>query len=574
MLATCGVPQSGPAERTITVQRDNIDASIATTGTVTPAAQARLNFRVNGVLSQYSVPVGARVTAGQELATLDAPELDAAVAVAEANLSDARAALKAARAKLDLMQTGPRAESVAQARADLMAAQARLAARLRQGRVEEVASRQAALDAANAKLEAMQRGGRSEDIAQAQAALDQARAKLQALQNGPRPEQVAIYRTQVEQARNALLAAQLNRDAICGMGKGGPCDAANAQVYAAQNGVDLANQQMRLNTAPPTASDLMQAQAAVTSAAQALERAKVPYTAEDIQQQRDAVIQAQKAVDLASRPNTQPDIDEAAAAVESAEAALGIAQSPFVPQEIEQAEAAVQQAEAGVQLREAQLRTAKLNQGYRSLRAPFDGVVLSEPGNPGEAVGPGGVLAEPAAANAPGNPVPSAEPVLLLASDRGVQINANIDQIDIDRVKVGQRVEVTLDAFPNRKFTGKVTFVPAQGTAVQNVQQYVVYIGLDDDARILKPGMTASCAIVVDSKSDALTVPTAAIQNVAGRPAVLLKAPDGGVREQPVETGLANATTTEVVSGLQLGDMVVLGRITPPPAPGGSGTGR
>src|SRR5581483_9335007 len=116
----------------------------------------------------------------------------------------------------------------------------KLAALQAGGRPEDVASKQAALDAQQAKLKAMQAGARAEDVAQAQANLDQAQAKLQALKAGPRAEQVSIYKTQVEQAKNALLAAQLTRDATCGLGKGGACDAATAQVNAAQNGVDLA----------------------------------------------------------------------------------------------------------------------------------------------------------------------------------------------------------------------------------------------------------------------------------------------------------------------------------------------
>jgi hypothetical protein len=69
-----------------------------------------------------------------------------------------------------------------------------------------------------------------------------------------------------------------------------------------------------------------------------------------------------------------------------------------------------------------------------------------------------------------------------------------------------------------------------------------------------------------------LVVPSAAVQNVDGRSMVLLKGSDGGTHERPVQTGLSNPSTTEVVSGLQPGDTVVLGRvISSGPGPAKSG---
>jgi len=572
-LAACGMPQNSPSAgggHSATVTRGTAESTVDASGTVVPASQSRLNFRVAGVFEQYEVGVGDHVKAGQELARLQAPDEDAAVTEAQANLAKAQAGLKMAQAKLDAIVSGPLPENVQQARATLATAQSKLAALQAGGRPEDVASKQAALDAQQAKLKAMQAGARAEDVAQAQANLDQAQAKLQALKAGPRAEQVSIYKTQVEQAKNALLAAQLTRDATCGLGKGGACDAATAQVNAAQNGVDLANQQLALNTAPPTATDLAQAQAAVTAAQRALDKAKTPYTQQDLQQQNDAVLQAQQAVDMAQKPYRQQDIDQAQVAVQSAQAALNLAQHPYQDTDREQAQAGVDQAQAAVQEAQSRLDTAKLNQSYKSLVAPYDGVILSEAASPGESVGPNGVAPMQTAGSSSSDATAAADPAILIASDQGTRINANVDEADISQVHVGQQVNVTFDALPDKKFTGKVSFVPTQGTTVQKVQQYVVYVTLDGSSDQLKPGMTANCSLVVKTKDNALMLPSAAIQNVDGHAVVLVVSPGGAVRQQPIEVGMTNPATTEVLSGVNEGDVVSLDRLASAAPSGGS----
>jgi len=560
ILASCGTPQPQASQELAKVRRDNIESVVSVTGTVTPRAQSRLNFRVNGLFSKYEAEVGAHVTAGQELALIDAPELDAAVAKAQAVVDAARAKVQSAEAQLELIHDGPRAGNIQQAAAGVAGAQAKLDAELAQGRAEDIAAKQAALDSANAKLALMQRASRAEDLAQGQAKLDQAKAKLEALTNGPRPEQVSIYRTQVEQAKNALLAAQLSRDATCGLGKGGACDAANAQVNAAINGVDLANQQMHLNTAGPTSTDLAQAQAAVRAAQSGLDKLRTPYTAEEIAQQQAAVAQAQDALALAQRPYTAQEIDQARAAVLSAQASLTLAQQPYQPADEKQAQAAVDAAQAELHQDQAELELAQVNQSFKSIKAPYDGVVLSETANQGEAVGPNGLLPSITSSSGPAAAAVQGDPVIVVASDKGVQINANVDETDITRVHPGQRVEITFDAFPERQFSGKVTFVPAVGTTVQNVQQYTIYVSVDQgDVSLLKAGMTANCSVVVASAGNSLVVPTSAVREVDGHATVARVDSSGESRPETVQTGLSNASNTQIVDGLQDGDAVLVG---------------
>src|SRR5438128_2554457 len=116
LLAGCGSigASTTTAPRTATVGRSQQHVEVTLTGLVVPAVQSKLNFRVPGVFVGYKVAIGEHVTACQELATIDAPDLDMAVASVKYDVANAQALLDSAQARLDAVQSG-RAASVAQA---------------------------------------------------------------------------------------------------------------------------------------------------------------------------------------------------------------------------------------------------------------------------------------------------------------------------------------------------------------------------------------------------------------------------------------------------------------------------
>jgi len=556
LLAGCGTTETGQA---LPVKRENIRADLVATGIVAPAVQSKLNFRVSGIFRGYKVAAGDHVDANQPLAVLDAPDQDLALAKAEYDLATAKSALATAISKLQATQNGPRPGSVEQANGNLAAAQAKLAHTAGAGRATDVAAKQAALDAEKAKLQLMLEGGRPEAIARGQATLDQAKAKLQALQNGPRPEQIAVWRGQLEQAKDSLLAAQISRDAACGS-SGAACDAANAQVLAAQSGVDVSARQLAVNTAPPVATDLAQAQAAATAAQQDLELAKRPYSELEVQQQRDAVAVAEQALRNAQQPFTSDEIAQAQAGVQSARGALTEAQQPYTDQDLSQAQAAVDQAQAQVTYAQAGLDNARLNRDNTTLTAPYSGTVLEENAKPGEGVGPVGVSTTSVQTTG-GEAVSTAgNAAILLASDEGLAVNLSIGESDIARVQLGEEVTLGFDAYPGRQYHGKVTFVPHLGDTVQNVQQYIAKVAINADPSLPppKPGMTASCVLPFQ-KSGVVAVPNGAVfRDPSGQPIVVIKDGASG-HSVHVQTGIADSQNTEIVSGLKEGEQVLVG---------------
>jgi HlyD family secretion protein len=564
LLSSCGASNTPIPAVTLAPQR--FEGAISATGLVVPAVQSKLNFRVPGVFVGYSAAVGEHVEANQELGAIEAPDLELTIANARYDLASANANLKTAQAKLNAIQSGAKQGSIDQASGNLAKAQARLQATLDGGRPEDVAAKEAALDAAQAKLDLMLKGPRPESVGQPQAQLDSARAKLQALKDGPAPEQVAIWRSQIEQSKNSLLAAQLNRDATCGFGKGGACDAGNAQVNSAQNAVDVANQQLALGVAPPRPAPLAQAQADVNAAQQALELARRPFTPEDIRQQKDAIVQAQQALLLARRPSDVHDVAQARADVQAAQGALDLARLPYTGTDSDQAQAAVDQAQAQLDVAQVKLANANLNAGYRKLRAPYSGTVLAETAKPGEQVGPEGVSTTQIITSRGDAVSVGGNAAVVIAADQGLTVNADVDVNDILHITLGEPVQLTFDALPGVTYNGRVSFVPSQEQTVQNIQQYIVQVALDlpPGAPQPRPGMTANCTFKY-AKENVLAIPSSAIGNDNGRSVVTLRNADGTTESIPVETGSTNADQTEIVGGLKSGQQVLV-RAVPRPA--------
>jgi len=158
----------------------------------------------------------------------------------------------------------------------------------------------------------------------------------------------------------------------------------------------------------------------------------------------------------------------------------------------------------------------------------------------------------------------SAAPVITVADLNRLQVNAFVDETDIGKIKVGQPASVTVDAFPNEPFTGKVTKVNSGSTLQQNVVTYGVTVAITDPHHRLKPDMTATVDITVSSRPRALVVPDEAVkpENMESFVGVL---PAGAAKpeKRKVVIGVSDGTNTQIVSGLKEGEVVVLAGWTP-----------
>jgi multidrug efflux pump subunit AcrA (membrane-fusion protein) len=138
---------------------------------------------------------------------------------------------------------------------------------------------------------------------------------------------------------------------------------------------------------------------------------------------------------------------------------------------------------------------------------------------------------------------------------------ANLTEIDIINVKADQKVTLTLDAYPDNTFTGKVLAVNTSGSVSSGVTSYPVTILLDPVSVEIYPNMAVSMEIITSIKTDVILVPTTAIQIVNDQSVVQIMK-DGQVTTVEVEIGNSNDLQTEVVSGVSEGDEVVTSIIT------------
>jgi len=138
------------------------------------------------------------------------------------------------------------------------------------------------------------------------------------------------------------------------------------------------------------------------------------------------------------------------------------------------------------------------------------------------------------------------------------QITASVSltEIDVIKVKSGQKVTITMDAFPDKTFTGQVLAINTNGQSSSGVTSYPTIIVFDSSLPNMYPNMSVSVNIIIDSKTDVLTIPTSSIQTTNGQSTVkVLK--DGQTSEVTVETGLSDTTNTEIISGLNEGDTII-----------------
>jgi multidrug efflux pump subunit AcrA (membrane-fusion protein) len=149
---------------------------------------------------------------------------------------------------------------------------------------------------------------------------------------------------------------------------------------------------------------------------------------------------------------------------------------------------------------------------------------------------------------------------IVLVNTRHVEFWGSVDEIDIMKIKVGQRATISVDAVPDKKFTGVVTFISPKGTAdANNVVKYSVRIKLDATDVALKGKLTATADIGITTIENALLVPLSAITTTGSVSTVTVVSGDkGGTEKKTVTLGTQNQQYVQVIEGLGDGDTVII----------------
>lgn len=233
------------------------------------------------------------------------------------------------------------------------------------------------------------------------------------------------------------------------------------------------------------------------------------------------------------RSGTRPQLNAAYARVLQAQRELERVEAGPNGVQIEQAEIRVRQAQAGV--------TRAEREYYRTLlTAPFDGIVSALMTEIGGLTGPGVTVIE-------------------LTDVSQLQLTVQVDEIDISLIEAGQPARIQIDALPGIELNAALDRIAPSGTPDNGIVSYAVDVAFLESAVDVRVGMTAEASVVVEEVHDVLVVPNLYIRRDRSNRAFVDVLRDGRlVSDVEITLGLIGQDNSEVVAGLQLGDVVAI----------------
>jgi len=294
---------------------------------------------------------------------------------------------------------------------------------------------------------------------------------------------------------------------------------------------------------------LRQAQAALAMAEAELKSAQADYERNKVEAAGPDLPFLKKNVDRAAemfkanliaqndREDAEKNYQMAINKQQQAQVNLGVTQAA-----ISRAEAEVEQAKAALSQSEEDVRNA-------TIVSPMDGVVLAREHEVGDAVSSILVMGS------------GATVIMTIGDLSEVYVKGKADESDIGKVYLGQPARITVEAFKDQRFTGKVTKISPMGEEKDNVTTFEVRVSISNESHKLLATMTANAEIVLEEKKGVLAIPEGAIiykKDHTTEVEIPDAAAPAGVRRLPVTTGISNGSKTEIAKGLSLGQQVVL----------------
>ncbi|MEW6200650.1 MAG: efflux RND transporter periplasmic adaptor subunit [bacterium] len=223
--------------------------------------------------------------------------------------------------------------------------------------------------------------------------------------------------------------------------------------------------------------------------------------------------------------------DVAKGQYENAREQLSIVQTGARDEEKKMAEQGLRQAEAALAFAMEQLKNA-------SITSPVAGVVTSRSIDPGTLTGPGGQQA-----------------LMTIVDDSSFSMSADISEVDLEKVRIGQGVEITIDAIAGGRFEGEIAEInPA---ASEGARSFTLKVKLKEKDSAMKSGMFARGSVMIAERADVLTVPKDALTSRSGQFGVFV-VKNGRAVYRKIQTGIINTLNAEVTKGLSEGEEIIL----------------
>lgn len=540
---------------TAVVERGDVIEEVSITGSIAPPSKVKLQPEVTGQVDSILVEEGDEVKEGDLLLKIAAGDI-------EARVQGQRAALDSARARLRELEAGATDTELRLSESALETAQSRLDAAHAGQADAETAFDNADKNLANvqAKAETLLQSKINETILDFDSALTVATDAITRLSNPLFSSQDLLTFTSSDSAseanathtrlaaKSALTRMSLTiQDVSQGSMTAGDVLAASELLTA-----DLTEVKLHLDadvilldsaaglSSTTLATYQQNVNTALSNVNLALQTLSTNDSNLDLQQKlNDADITAAEI----ALSNASASLTTAVFSVDTAEKSLAQSQAELELLQAGTREEIIASQRARVNLEQANLSGLLNDLSKRRITAPIDAVVTLIAVEEGETV-------------------QMSQSAVILNAKGNFDIIANISEIDIAQVSVGDTVYITLDAFTSdEKWTGKVVAIQPAEKVVEGIIFYETTVKFDTEDPRLRSGMTANLDIETDRSEAALFVPYRALRETDERTYVE-RMENGIVMEVDVEIGLENDDYYEITSGLEEGDVVVTSTIT------------
>jgi HlyD family secretion protein len=385
---------------------------------------------------------------------------------------------------------------------------------------------------------------------QAEGRIAQIQARLKELAAGDTSRDNEIAASRVDQARSDLAAAEsrLGESLATLNNASGERSQVRAGIVENQAQADEAQATLRLARSQFKRNQQLAAEGAISrdrldelQATVLRAEAAAARTQATVSRGSSAIARLEANIAAAQSRVRQAEISvsQARERLEQSQLELDRSRAPKRPEQLDQVRAELIQAQG-------QLQAIEVQQSDTEIRAPFSGTITQRYAQPGAFVTPTTAASSTA----------SATSTSIVAIAEGIEVIANIPEVDVDQIKPGQPVEIRVDAYPDKPFEGKVRLIAPAAIKEQNVTSFQVR-GSILDGQLLRSGMNADLTFLGGKTEQSLVVPTVAIVTQNGETGVILSK-EGEPKFQAVTIGDSVDNQTQILKGLNNNDRVFI----------------
>ncbi len=518
-------PQTTTNE-TATAEIKTITQEVSVTGKIKPADSIDLSFERSGKITKVYVAIGDKVKTGQSLASIDSGEI-------LASLSGAEAQLDSANAKLDELIRGTRPEEIKIAETVVFNAQKSLADQeTNLNNVRQTAD----LNLANLY-------GKTKDILNdAYTKADNSiNTQIADLFYNPSTVNPSLTFTATDSqaktdsesqritAGNSLKTLKSENDNLPSDYPGIDSSLANSKNQLIVMRTFLTKLSTAVNSAAGLTSTTLDTYK--TSVNTAWTNVNTAITNINNQEQ---LIASQKISNQNNIDAAQKSVNDAQSTLRSAEDSLALKKAGTTPEQINAQKAQVKQMEAQIKNYEIQL-------GQSTIKSPIGGIITKQETKTGENISANAII-------------------ISIISEAKFQIETNIPEADIAKVKINDQAKVTLDAYGSDiLFAAKVISVDPAETMIEGVSTYKTTLEFTSEDDHIRSGMTANIDILTAKKENVIVIPQRTIITKNDQKFVLVDKGSNQAEERKIETGLRGSDgNIEIISGLAAGEKVII----------------